>query len=163
MVRPKGKDGIAVQKRFLQVSHTLGLLLALCSHVKGAERMGLDVYAGRPMAEAVIALSEQLGVLITYEDPPFRYREDVVPVSPGSATIVPMSASLTYDYDREAGAEAVIRGLMMRWVDSGHIGEFGVVKTDGIYNIIPTKYRNWSGELVPHDSVLDTRITLIPS
>ncbi len=150
-----------LKKRYLPVLAAVIAVVGPRMPIHAADvTVGLDVSAARPMAEGVIALGEQLRCIITYEDPPFQHRDDVVPVFPGSATLVPAGGLISYDYKRGLDAESAVSGLIARHAAEGNAGQFTVLKTNRIYNVVPTIYRNKSGERVFHHSILDTPISL---
>ena len=145
---------------YLRVFSTAMAFVALSLTAVAAETIGISVWAPRPMAEAVIAMGEQTDHVITYEDPPFQYLDDLRPVLPGSESLVPKSGMITYDYERGMDAAQALRDLVARHAEEGNAGEFTVLRTGMIYNVIPGQYRDATGGLVAHESILDTRVSL---
>jgi len=121
---------------------------------------GLEVFSGRPMDGAAIALSEQLQCAITYEDPPFEFAGDLRPLHSGTATLVPRSGRISFSYQKTGNTLEIIRQLLAEHSAAGNVGDFIVTQTGDIYNVIPVRYRNKAGKIVEHHSILDTKITI---
>lgn len=148
--------------RKLKLSLLICAAIVLISYncASASEALGLDVVSCRPMAEAVIALAEQLGCIITYEDPPLRHISELRPVCPRSKSLIPKSGKIPYDYDPTQTAEEIIQALIQRHLDEGNVGEFKLLKTGQIYNVVPIRCKNEEGQLVEQPSILDTKVTL---
>ena len=97
----------------------------------------LEVAAPRPMAEAVIALGEQLKCPVTYEDIPFEYSDDLRYLFPGSKTCVPSGGRLRLYYEKTSDRLEIIKQLLSQHNLAGNAGVFDVTQTNGIYNVIP--------------------------
>jgi len=139
----------------------ISLLMVSCSFVQAdSNSLGLDVYDSRPMAEAVIALGEQLQCPITYEDPPFEFAGDLRPVYPGSTMPVPKGGRISFSYQKTDDTLGVITQLLALHSAVGNAGDFSVIQTGDIYNVIPVRYKNKVGKPVDHHSILDTRISI---
>jgi hypothetical protein len=136
------------------------LFLSSYSFAEDSNLLALEVDAPRPMAEAVIALSEQLHRAITYEDPPFEFAGDLRPVFTGSTMPVPNGGQISFSYQKTVNTLGIISQLLAQHYATGNAGEFIVVQTNDIYNVIPVRYRNKEAKLVEHHSILDTRISL---
>lgn len=148
--------------RKLKLSLLICAAIVLISYncASASEILGLDVVSGRPVGEAVIALAEQLGCIITYEDPPLRHISELRPVCPRSKSFVPKKGKIPYDYDPTQTAEEIIQALIQRHFDEGNSGEFKLLKTGQIYNVVPIRCKNEEGQLVEQPSILDTKVTL---
>jgi hypothetical protein len=120
----------------------------------------LEVEDARPMAEAVIALGEQLQCPITYEDPPFESPDDLRPVFPGSMMYVPIGGRISFSYQKSPNAFLIVSQLLAEHRAAGNAGEFTVLQNNDIYNVIPVRYKNKAGKIVDHQSILDTRISI---
>jgi len=122
--------------------------------------LGLEVYGGRPMSGAVIALGEQLQCAITYEDPPLEFAGDLRPVCPGSLMLGHRRGRISFSYQKTGNTLEIIRQLLAQHSAAGNAGDFTVIQTGDIYNVIPIRYRNKAGKPVEHHSVFDTRISI---
>jgi hypothetical protein len=136
------------------------LIAAILSNFAGASEVSFEIVAPRPMAEGVMILAEQLGSMITYEDPPFQYSDELRKPFPNSSIFVPKGGHISYDYDPANTNSEVILGLINKHHEAGNAGEFTLLKTGEIYNVLPVRYQNSAGQLVNHVSPLDTEITL---
>ena len=156
-------NGIRKMSKYIYIIFLMVILLAVMPPVSviAYEVLGIDVISSRPMAEATTALAEQLGCVITYEDPPFQHESDVTPTFPGSEGLIPSSGEISYDYEKAQGKNEIILGLIAAHHAQGNTGEFTLTKTKDTYNVFPVRYRNRQGLLVNHKSVLDTKVTLL--
>jgi len=138
----------------------LAVIIFLLSRPPAAvETLGLDVVSSRPMGEAVIALAEQLGCIITYEDPPFQHVTELSPIYPGAKFFIPKPEKISYDYERTKTDREIILGLINRHHEVGNSGDFTFVKIGEIYNMFPIRHLNSEGQVVNHKSVLDVKVS----
>lgn len=135
------------------------IIFVLYSPSAASERLGLDVVSSRPMGEAVIAMAEQLGCIITYEDPPFQHVSELSLVYPGAKFFIPKPEKISYDYERTKTDREIILGLINRHHEIGNSGDFTFVKTGEIYNVFPIRHLNSEGQVVNHKSVLDVKVS----
>jgi len=138
----------------------ISYLMVSYSFAQADSSLALDVYDCRPMAEAVIALGEQLQCAITYEDPPFEFSGDLLPVYSDSMMRVPKGGRLSLTYQKTDDKLGIITQLSAEHSASGNAGDFIVIQTGDIYNVIPLRYKNKAGKHVDHHSIIDTRISL---
>ena len=130
------------------------------SFAQADSSLALDVYDSRPMAEAVVALGEQLQCAITYEDPPFEFAGDLRPVYSDSVMRGPKGGWISLTYQKTDDKLGIITQLLAEHSAAGNAGDFTVIQTGDIYNVIPIRYKNKAGILVDHHSILDTRISI---
>jgi len=114
----------------------------------------------RPMNEALIALSEQLHVPITYEDPPFESSGDLKAVIPGTESFVPKGGRIHFVYRNTDGVDGAVAALLEQFNANSTGGRFRHAGGGDIYNVIPSHYVNRSGEWVEFRSPLDTPVSL---
>lgn len=143
------------------ISLIFAVIIFLLSRPPAAvERLGLDVVSTLPMGEAVIALAEQLGRIITYEAPPFQDVNALSPAYPGAKFFIPKAEKFSYDYEKAKSDREIIHGLINRHHETGHTSDFAIVKTGEIYNVFPSRYLNSEGQVLNHRSVLDIKTSL---
>jgi hypothetical protein len=128
--------------------------------VANGEDARLFIQSPRPMAAAVLALSEQTGACINYEDPRYTFPGDVERLVPGEPILQPRVSGIWFTYQRDEETESVIRKLLDTHDQAGNSGRFKVSKIDSVFNVSPTHTRDDAGEWVPHESVLDRRISV---
>jgi hypothetical protein len=124
-------------------------------------------------------LTERYGYVITYEDAPLTYKEDLQDLTlerhadlsylkkPGTVReLVPMSEALTIKpmpasaMNDPKNMLAVIDQMLKDHEVSNRGGRFHLQQTDGVFHIVPSEVRDSSGQWVLHAPVLDTKITL---
>jgi len=139
----------------------------------------LSVEDGRPLAKAIELLESRYGWVITYDDPRYihnseiadvtlRVRRDLDKYKPGEApkVLVPKGGALTFDYDvrsdtnQPSGRRAVVQELLATYNRSGLAGRFRLEKNGPILHVIPMAIKNSHGQLMPQESILETRISL---
>jgi hypothetical protein len=133
------------------------IISLLSRHPAAVETLGMDVVSTRPMAEAVIALAEQLGCIITYEAPRFQDVNALSPEYQGAKYFIPKAEIFSYDYEKTKSDREIILGLVNKYQDTGHTSEFTIVKTGEIYNVFPSRYLNSEGQVLEHKSILDIK------
>jgi hypothetical protein len=173
-------------RRVIQISVLfllgLPLLTSLVGKSKiGQEKVNLFVEEPRPVAAAVKVLEANCGCVITYEDPRYFHdgevadvtqsvRKDLDKYRPGEAprVIVPKGGALAVDYDAFPGTKApintlaTIQQLLNNHANAGGSGRFRVEQQGEIFHVIPNAFKNYSGEMTPQQSLLDTVISLSP-
>lgn len=120
----------------------------------------LEVFAPRPMAEAVLALGEQMKCVITYEDPLLMHAQDMRAVVPGSAAWVPKFGWINYEFSWPSDRLNVIRGLLVEYAKQGNPGEFEVLQVGDTFDVVPVKTRKETGEVIDYVSLIETKISL---
>jgi hypothetical protein len=133
-----------------------GLLLGTSAASQSPEEE-IKVDEGRPLAEAVVAISARTRVPITYEDPPYLYPGDTAP-APGG--VVPRVGPLEFRYAPDSSVLEVLRLAIQEAARRGYPGVFEVRPDAGWYHVVPVKARDRKGELVSVRSILDTPVTV---
>jgi hypothetical protein len=141
------------------------------------ETISIEVRDGRPVAEAIRTLTSQYPIVITYEDPPYRYSADIRDVTEevrGPAArastnriLVPNGGTLHFSYEaivdtdgRPANVRNTLQAILNANAASSHPGRFRIEQAGDVFHVIPTQVRNERGDWITQTSVLDTRITL---
>ncbi len=97
--------------------------------VRNGDTATLMVDSGRPVDLAAITLAEQYGIVVSVEDPPYIYREDIKDVTaevsrdrtPPNRVLVPKGGRLEVTFDLGAhGAPANVRAVLQRLVDAAN-------------------------------------------
>ena len=139
----------------------------------------LSVDDPRPLAAAIEVLEARYGWVITYEDPRYVYSGDIKDVTlsvrrdldkykPGEApkVLIPKGGTLTFEYDVPSDTnlpddrQTVVQGLLDAYAASGNAGRFRLENDGRLIHVIPTAVNNSDGQLMPQDSILDTKISL---
>jgi hypothetical protein len=146
---------------------------------QGVSKAHLSVEDPRPLAKAIEVLEGRYGWAITYEDPRYVYSSEIKDVTlsvprhldkykPGQAPkfFIPKGGTLTFDYDIRSDTnipddrKTVVQELLKAYARSGNAGRFRLESNDRIMHVIPTAIKNSHGQLMPQDSILETRISL---
>ena len=135
------------------------IIFLLSSPPSAVETLVMDVVSTRPMGEAVIALAEQLGCIITYEAPRFQDVNALSPAYQGAKFFIPKAEKFSYDYEKAKSDREIILGLINRYQETGHTSELTVVKTGEIYNVFPSRYLSNEGQVLNHKSVLNVKVS----
>src|SRR5262245_27189861 len=139
----------------------------------------LSVEDPRPLAAAIEVLEARYGSVITYEDPRYVYSGDIKDVTlsvrrdldkykPGEApkVLIPKGGTLTFEYDVLSDTnlpddgQTVVQELLDAYAASGNAGRFRLESTGKMLHVIPREINNSDGQLMPQDSILDTKISL---
>lgn len=167
---------------FCAVTLVICLALTLGVAAKGKDeltRASLSVNGARPVSLAAEMLEKSYGWVITYEDPPYVHESDLVDVTnevrrdldkfkPGQAprVLVPKGGELAFEFDVDPATEkpadpgTVLQQLLDAYAFAGHPGIFRLEKDGQRFQIIAAAVKNKDGVLVPHQSILDTPITV---
>lgn len=144
------------------------------AEVRGQEQVRIRVVDyPRPVAAAVRQAEQQFGWVVTYEDARYVHAGDIVDVTEqvsrdrasskrilgmrrGSinVTLTPQSGSVEYQ------VAEVLDKVFADSVANGNAGEFGAIRVDGGYHVVPVAIKGQTGLLEQYSSPLDTRITL---
>jgi len=133
----------------------------------------LSIHDPRPVAQVVLVLERTYGHVITYEDPPFVYKDDLVDMTdpqyarehPNDRAMTPRTGALQVDRSTWPMAAHVddvttlTRSILQQYGRTG-VARFRVVEREGRLHVFPAKARNAEGEWVERQSVLDVPITL---
>jgi hypothetical protein len=137
------------------------------------EKVKLSVESGRPLAEAILALQEKFGWVITYEDPRYvnageisdvteQVRRDLDKFPPGQApkVLVPKGGAFVFEYDPTVDRSQLVRDLLAAHTASGNPGQFAMDSSSGVIHVTPTAMKDVSGRVTAQKSVLDEIINL---
>jgi hypothetical protein len=124
-------------------------------------------------------LEGRYGWAITYEDPRYVHTSEISDVTErvrknpdefkpgeGPRILIPKGGALAFDYDVSSDTnlpsyrETVVQELLDAYAGSGNAGTFRLESGGRIMHIIPTAIKNTNGELMPQNSILETRISL---
>ena len=145
-----------------------------------ANRIDLFVDNPRPVAEAIKMLVSKYPVVVTYEDPRYRYHGDIRDVTlevrrdmhlyddPSEAPKVLGLAggafSLSYTGSHETGEPVDWAATLRQIVDTHAVGDsggrFGIERSGDIFHVVPTAIKNRDGLWVEQASILDTVISI---
>lgn len=135
----------------------------------------ISVDSGRPLAEAILELEKQTGLSVTYEDPPYMFREDIADVTesvrrdlgrypPGQAprVLVPKGGKFEFSHSVTVSERPIvlIRQLVAAYHTRFATARFRVEQSDGLFNVVPVSIRNSSGHMGRFNAPLDVRITV---
>jgi hypothetical protein len=169
--------------RITERSSLKPVLIALSLMVSGAgaasgvlqsgTQQTIVVDSGRPLADAVETLQKRLGVVITYEDPPYLHasqlRDATSEVRRGAPNerriVVPRGGTLSFSYQLpqgtpEAQAFSLLEGLLQQHRAKGYGGNFRIDKTDRVFHVVPTQRRSRSGKDETFQALLDTPVQI---
>jgi hypothetical protein len=120
--------------------------------------MKLRVIHQRPMATAVKILEKRLRSIITYEDPPYSCRWDIM----GDANEKRVSGGIiTMDWKSGSSADEVLNSLVNTPIrPRENIGHFDMTKGNGAYHIYPIMSRDEQCDLVSQKSIMNEQITI---
>ncbi len=127
----------------------------------------------RPMARAVELVQERYGWAITYEDPPYAHESEVQDVTdtvsktgdPKMHVLVPKGGAFSFAYspgpdEQVVNPQQLLNQLLEAYAATTNPGSFGLVKTDGMFHVVPTAAKTADGQVIPSRSVFDAVITL---
>ena len=140
----------------------------------------LTVNDPRPVAEAVWQLEKKYGWIVTYEDPIYinsneiadvtlQVRRDLDQYKPGEApkVFIPKGGELSISFylNPDTGRpveppETVVQRLLDANSAVGYAGKFRLESNRRVMHIIPTGYKDISGAVISHPSILDSIITI---
>lgn len=148
--------------------------VSLAADVARAESQ-LSISDPRPVAKAMEVLSDRHALVITYEDPPYAFEDDVKDVTaavargtvqPGHRTLVPRGGAmeLTYSLSSTAGkleqADALIRKVLDTHLAAGGRTQFEVMHQGDEFHVVPVMVKDSAGAWIQIRPILDTRITV---
>jgi len=159
----------------------LALLVATAAYSQSPQDERHFVDDPRPVAQAIMEITDSYPVVITYEDPRYEYSGDIRdvteqvrnPLNPNAAAsdrrvLVPRGGLLqfTYKTSPDTGqpsdmADALAAILEANdWADFG--GRFEIRQSGDVFHVIPVQVRDAEGQWVHQGSILDTPITISP-
>ena len=143
------------------------------------KKVNLAVEDPRPVAKAITMLEARYGWIITYEDPPYAYANDIVDVTErvrrdlhkypeGQAprVLIPRGGHLSFEYDVMAdtnlpsSAAVVVRQLLKTQAESASSARFRFERGEAIIHVLPSAIKDRFGRLTPQQSLLDTVVSL---
>jgi hypothetical protein len=137
-------------------------------------RQTISVNGYRPLLEVVKALEQRYHVAITYEDPPYLDPSELVDITDrvgahppnGVRLYVPRGGPFSFEYSVRPGAgsdqlEDVLTALLRSYRSTPYPHSFRLLKTDGIYNIVPVGRRNKSGREEAYEAILSSEVPFV--
>lgn len=147
----------------------LALLLGLECTAAGQKTTTLSVDAARPVMNAVVTLEQRYGWIVTYEDPPYAYSEDLqdrtVVAGSKRRALAPKGGRLEVLGLPGSSESADPAALVNRVLDAhaaSHAGErtFRVIRSSQMLHVVPMRLRDPEGEWKPIRPVLDAAVTI---
>lgn len=133
-------------------------------------RHKVTVNRKRPLAEAVRALEQRHGVVITYEDPPYRHSSQLVNDSlPGRRpSFVPRGGPFAFEYvlpplPSAMAMKPVLTAVVRQYYATGYAGKFDVLQNGDMFHIMPISRRAENGWEEPYDALLSTELSIVAS
>ena len=121
----------------------------------------LRVEALRPMATAIEIVQSRYGVTITYEEPVYKWRGDVMgTVGSGQAGLAGGILERAWDKDHDTADEVLAMLVNGRIEPRGEPANMFAVQriADGHYHVYPLKARDSDGTVVPTASLLSKTV-----
>ena len=139
----------------------IGVFIAVVSgmpaNAQGTRR--IDVFSTRPLPDALRILKSELDCVITYEDPLWQDPSVLTEMYDGGY-LVPKRGRLTFVYNL-GNPKIVIKEVLNQYHQQIDTAQFElIVEREGLYNVVPVKRTNESGELVENRSILDVNISV---
>ncbi len=142
---------------------TVGVSSLLIGASSQGSQVSIRADGPRPLANAVRALEERFGWVITYEDPPFVYAGDLF----GRANPrdrIPRGGAYTFTCDQPGAQEAIPERVLMSLLDQFHArdlgSEFRLFHTGPVFHVVPARSKDANGEPLVRRSVLSTKISV---
>ena len=127
---------------------------------QSAKQLSVVVDDSRPVASAIEQLQSRHGWVITYEDPPYRYYEDLADVTKSVRTdyrpdspkaVVPRGGRLSVQYiddkTQSANASAAVSALIATHRSLGVGGQFRLRRNGPVIHVVPSAVRGKTGAL----------------
>jgi hypothetical protein len=151
----------------MRVALAMALAVTACT-----QREWLLVEGARPEAAAANLVEKKFGIDITYEDPEIVYAADLRdmaevlprPTPPGQY-FIPRGGPLRFPYESNMGGQPVDVDTLVSALASAASSDavqFKVSKSDSRSHLIPTWIRDRSGNPIPYEPLLDTRVSFPP-
>lgn len=119
----------------------------------------------RPLDSAAITIAEHFGIPVNTEDPPYAYRDDVVPNAPRGGSI-PRGGRLEVQFTLGPdGSPDDIRGLLQALVDKANTQFPFAYRLDAdgdSLTLVPTRTHDVLGRVIEITPLLDRRVTIPP-
>lgn len=120
----------------------------------------------RPLADAVLALERRHGIAITYEDPPYRFVDQLVNDSLAGrpASFVPRGGPFSFEYvlparPSDKAMKPVLAAMLHKYSATGYAGKFELSQTGTMLHVIPISRRAEDGQEVPYEAILSTQLS----
>lgn len=149
---------------------------AASSTQRDAAQRTIVVESGRPLADAVETLQSRLGIVITYEDPPYldpsQLRDATDEVRRGQPNkrriVVPRGGPLSFSYQMPEGTRdeqvtSILGSLLERYRANGYPGDFQVERTGTVFHVVPTGRLSREGRNEAFQSILSTTLEIEPT
>ena len=159
-------------KRALLLSLLVSLLWVSASFGQTREEV-LRVDGARPVGEAVLELTRNYPVTVTYEDPRYEFEGDLRditnrknPNAPDRRVLVPRGGNLEVRFNVlvETNRPTDLAGTLTEILEyhrlSGFPGHFAILQTGEAFHIVPTEVRGANGRWIPQTSIMATPITI---
>ncbi len=131
----------------------------------------IAVRSPRPLADVVKALQERLGVVITYEDPPYLHssqiRDATAEFRPGAPptarrTFIPRGGPFSFSYETPSGtpdeqATSILENLVQQYQAKGY-GSFQIEKAGRVFHVVPTERRSRDGRDEAYQPILSATL-----
>jgi hypothetical protein len=128
----------------------------------------------RPLAAALRAFEQRLGVAITYEDPPWRHVTEYKDVTATVArtvrrgqppTLVPRGGPLSVfvrlaPMSASDQALSAVEALLVEYRAAGYPGDFRVIRSDSVLHVVPTTAKDARGVVGSFVPVLSSRVSI---
>lgn len=118
----------------------------------------IDLTSPRPLAEVARLLETFFSRMVTYEDPPYCYPDDMV--RDEEERLIPRGGRIFVQYQVGDSLLEVIQRALEVHARLGYPGMFTVKELAGNYHIVPQGFRNADGAMKERISLLDTTISL---
>jgi hypothetical protein len=159
---------------FIAVSAALVFAMRVQAQTKAVD---LYVEDPRPVAGAVASLTSRFPVVVTYEDPPYRFpgdltdvtsmvRRDQYEISNVPKIIVPMTRALAVRYeglaenDEPQNWQAALQAVVAAHDVNAAGGRFRVQQDGDVFHVVPSEVQDQRGRWVAQTPVLDALISI---
>lgn len=136
------------------------------------QKLTIAVERARPLADVVETLQDRLGVVITYEDPPYLHASQVRDASEdfrgASRTFIPRGGPFSFSYELPQGtpeeqAARILDSLVEQYRGTGYPGNFRIERTGSVFHVVPTEHRSRAGQDEPFQPILSTPLQFQPT
>jgi len=155
--------------------------VSLCAGVALAQQPNVTttvIEDSRPVSKAIEILTAHYPVLITYEDPPYEYAQDLKDVTfmrkdlhlykNGEAPrlLTPIGGVFNFDYVVSPGGaditdlDVTVQKILDAHAATGGAGKFAAERAGQWLHVTPRELKNKEGLWIERSSILDTRITI---
>lgn len=136
---------------------------------QGDTRQTITIQTSRPLADVVETLQGRLGVVITYEDPPYLHASQIRdataefrrrrPSAP--RTYIPRGGPFSFTYEMggwtlDEQAASILESLVQEYRSQGYGGDFHIEKTGSLFHVVPSERRSRDGRDEAFQPILST-------